>query len=222
MTLTAGRGELDRYDLLDKFAQEGRQLDIRDFANQRAGVAEEKRLADFNVSGKAGAESGISSGSARMGFKANTTAMNIAGEKINVLDVQSEQQLQKALADNKFGRDKVNWDLQQAGISRREREIQLEQRRRTLDDEAARLGISRKKLEIELQKQLNDLNLSRLMSVGQYADARAKGQISIGQLMRDRAAQFAQNPQAQAAARTLVRPVVSRRQGGGKRPPRVK
>jgi len=205
VALTEGKGMLDRFNQLDQYAQENRQFDIRDLANQRAGLTEEKRLADFTVSGKAGAESGIASGAARMGFMANKTAEALGVEKINVLDARSDQELRKSLSENKFGRDKVNWDLQRAGISRREQELSLQSRQRALQAEADRIGISRKKLELQLAQRLNELNLSRFLSVGQFADAVTKGRMSFDQLMRDRATQLSQDPRAKAAQRTLGR-----------------
>lgn len=210
--LNVGKTKLDRATELDKFAQSTRTIDLQDIMNQRANVAEEKRLADFNVSGKAGAESGVASGAARMGFKANTTAANIAGEKINVLDATSSQRLQEALASNKFDRDMVNWDLQQAGINRREKELDIQSRQRALDAQAKKAGLSRKQYEIALQQKLNELNLSRITSVGAMADAISKGKIAGLEVARQTAGQLAANPQAAAAAATKAR--------GGKLPPR--
>ena len=88
-------------------------------------------------------------------------------------------------------------------MSRRETEMQLQSRQRTMQAEAERYGISRRKLELELQKKLDELNLARYVSPGQVADAVAQGQMSIDQLLRERATQLSQNPRARTAQRRL-------------------
>lgn len=203
--LREGRTKLDRADELDKFAQSTRTIDLQDIMNQRAGVTEEKRVADFNVSGKAGAESGIASGAARMGFKANTEAANIAGQRIDVLDAQSSQRLQEALANNEYDRKMVNWDLQKKGITRRERELALRERERALNAEAQRAGLERRKFEIALQTKLNESNLARVVSAGEYAEAMHKNQIARLDLTNKVVSAVGANPQAQSALRTIAR-----------------
>lgn len=205
IALQSGRTKLDRADELDKFAQSTRTVDLQDIMNQRAGVTEDKRLADFNVSGKAGAESGIASGSARMGFKANTEAANIGGERINVLDARSSQQLQEALSNNEYDRKMVNWDLQTAGVSRRQREIDIQSRERALKAEAEKAGLDRRRYEIALQTKLNEMNLERIMSVGQFAEAIHKNQIAGIKTDLSVASAVAANPTVARARRTVAR-----------------
>lgn len=191
LAMRTNQESLANQDIIDQFLNQTRGQNITD-------IGEAKRKADLGTSIQMGETAGMASGAARLGLFANTKEEQSA-------QARSEQTLQEGLAQTKFKRKELNWDLERAGMSRRENEIELRSRERALTAEAKKAGLSRKQYELALQSELNKLNLDRVISVGKFADAINKGTVTGIDIDREVSLQRESNPQVRAARRVIAR-----------------
>jgi hypothetical protein len=200
LAMRTNQESLANQDIIDQFLNQTRGQDITD-------IGEAKRKADLGTSIQMGETAGMASGAARLGLFANTKEEQSA-------QARSEQALQEGLAQTKFKRKELNWDLERAGMSRRENEIELRSRERALAAEAKKAGLSRKQYELALQKELNRLNLDRVVSVGKFADSINKGIVTGIGIDREVTLARESNPQVRAARRVIARGGRPARRGG--------
>jgi hypothetical protein len=185
------QGGLANQDIIDQFLNQTRGQDVTD-------IAEAKRKADLGTSIQMGETAGMASGAARLGLFANTKEEQSA-------QARSEQALQEGLAKSSFTRKQLNWDLESAGLSRREKEIELKATERALNAEAKKAGLSRRQYELELQKKLNELNLSKVVSIGQWAKAANAGIATGIGIGKDVIRASSQNPETVKALGVIAR-----------------
>jgi hypothetical protein len=185
------QGSLANQDIIDQFLNQTRGQDVTD-------ITEAKRKADLGTSIQMGETAGMASGAARLGLFANTKEEQSA-------QARSEQALQEGLAKSAFTRKQLNWDLEAAGLSRREKEIELKATERALNAEAKKAGLSRRQYELELQKKLNELNLNKVVSIGQWAKAANAGIATGIGIGKDVIRASSQNPETVKALGVIAR-----------------
>ena len=174
----------------DNILRQGRAMDVTD-------IAEQKRLSDLQNNIQMGTTSGMASGAARLGFLANTNAASST-------DQRSKVSLMEGLSRNQFTRQNLNWDLESAGLSRKETELTLQQRERDMRANAAKLGLSVQQYQADLNNSMRQLGLDRIMSVSQYNDALNSRDLQVANIARSTNREIAANPQFQSAARTAL------------------
>lgn len=84
---------------------------------------------------------------------------------------QRNDKLQKELRDIDQNKSLLNWDLWQAGLDRNTQLRKIDERQKTLDVQAKKLNLTAQQLSLALNKQLEQLNLQRVISQGQLLDA---------------------------------------------------
>lgn len=84
---------------------------------------------------------------------------------------QRNDKLQKELRDIDTNKSLLNWDLRQAGLDRNTQLRKIDERQKTLDIQAKKLNLTAQQLSLALNKQLEQLNLQRVISQGQLLDA---------------------------------------------------
>jgi len=174
----------------ENILRQGRAMDVTD-------IAEQKRLSDLQNSIQMGTTSGMASGAARLGLLANTNAASST-------DQRSKVNLMEGLSRNQFTRQNLNWDLESAGLSRKETELTLQQRERDMRANAAKLGLSVQQYQANLNNTMRQLGLDRIMSVSQYNQALNSRDLQVANIARSTVTERNANPQFQSALRTAL------------------